>query len=94
LIEAGGGFVNLQKLCYTTGHTHHDYVIRLSLEDVSALLSVLGHVASKTDAQLLREQLGKDVPGLVKMLACANGIAPMPMPEPAVIAAATPAVSA
>src|SRR5438067_10550612 len=44
------------------GHTHHDYDIRFSLEDVSALLKVLAHVAPASDAGLLRDQLEKDVP--------------------------------
>jgi hypothetical protein len=73
------------------GRTHHNYSLSFTMEDISAFLAVLGHVASASDAQLLRDQLGKDVPALVKMLSCANGIAPMPMPEPS---AATATVAA
>ena len=61
------------------GRTRHTYYIRLSLDDVTALISLLGHAASAEDATLLRDRLGKDIPALVKLLACATGIVPTPM---------------
>ena len=66
---------------HTDERTHHDYSIRLSLEDVSALITILGHAGSASDANLLRDHLGKQVPALVKLLACATGLVPTPMVE-------------
>lgn len=63
----------------TDGVTQHDYFIRLTLDDISSLISLLGHVGSATDAKLLRDHLGKHVPAIVKLLACATGVNPMPM---------------
>jgi hypothetical protein len=63
------------------GHTNHNYIIQLSLEDISALITVLGDAASGADATLLRNQLDKHVPILVKILACATGLIPIPMSE-------------
>lgn len=63
------------------GITKHNYQISLSLEDVSALVTILGHAGSASDAALLREHLGKQVPALVKLLACATGLVPTPMAE-------------
>lgn len=64
---------------HTDGITHHDYSIRLTLEDISSLIALLGHAGSETDAKLLRDHLGKDVPAIVKLLACATGVAPIPI---------------
>jgi hypothetical protein len=64
-----------------TGPTRHNYSIRLSLHDVSAIVSILGHTGSARDASLLRDHLAKHVPALVKLLACATGVVPTPMPE-------------
>jgi hypothetical protein len=66
---------------HTDGRTHHNYQIRLSLEDVSALVTILGHAGLASDATLLRDHLGKQVPALVKLLACATGLVPTPMAE-------------
>jgi hypothetical protein len=63
------------------GRTSHDYFIYLTLEDVSALLTLLGHARSASDATLLRDHLADHVPALVKLLACATGLVPMPMVE-------------
>jgi len=75
--------VNARLVEYTDGRTHHNYNIRLSLEDVSALITILGHAGSASDAQLLREHLGKQIPALVKLLACATGLVPTPMADAA-----------
>lgn len=65
------------------GVTHHDYQIYLSLEDVSALITIFGHAASEQNAGLLRDLLGKNIPALVKLLACATGLAPLPIADQA-----------
>ncbi len=61
------------------GITRHDYEIRLSLEDVAALVTILGHASSAANATQLQDLLGKNIPAIVKILACATGIAPMPI---------------
>jgi hypothetical protein len=66
---------------HTDGKTKHDYQIRLSLEDVAALVTLLGHAGSASDADKLRDLLSKNVPALVKLLACATGLVPTPMAE-------------
>jgi hypothetical protein len=63
------------------GKTNHNYTIRLSLQDVSALITILGHTGTATDAEKLRDHLCKQIPALVKLLACATGIVPTPMNE-------------
>jgi hypothetical protein len=63
------------------GRTNHEHLIRLDLEDVSALIAILGHAGSATDASLLREHLREQLPALVKLLACATGLVPTPMAE-------------
>ena len=66
---------------YGDGRTNHDYHIRLTLEDISSLLRLVGHAGSANDASLLRDHLGQYVPALVKLLACATGLVPTPMVE-------------
>ncbi len=66
---------------HTDGITHHNYTISLTLDDVSSLIGLLGHAGSETDAKLLRDHLGKHLPAIVKLLACAVGVAPVPLPE-------------
>jgi hypothetical protein len=65
----------------TDGKSHHVYTLRLTLEDISSLIRLLGHAGSATDAKLLRDHLGKDIPAIVKLLSCATGAAPTPLPE-------------
>ena len=64
---------------HTDGATHHNYTIRLTLDDISSLIGLLGHAGAASDAKLLRDHLGKHVPAIVKLLACATGVAPMPI---------------
>lgn len=66
---------------HTDGVTHHNYQIRLTLDDISSLIGLLGHAGSATDAKLLRDHLGKHVPAIVKLLACATGVAPIPLAD-------------
>lgn len=66
---------------HTDGTTHHNYTFRLTLDDISSLIGLLGHAGSATDAKLLRDHLNKHVPAIVKLLACATGVAPTPLPE-------------
>jgi len=66
---------------HTDGITHHNYSIRLTLDDISSLIALLGHAGSATDAKLLRDHLGKHVPAIVKLLACATGVAPVPISD-------------
>jgi hypothetical protein len=63
------------------GTTHHNYSIRLTLDDISSLISLLGHAGSASDAKLLRDRLSKHIPAIVKLLACATGVAPVPLRE-------------
>lgn len=65
---------------HTDGITHHNYLIGLSLEDISSLIGLLGHAGSASDAKLLRDHLSKHVPAIVKLLACATGVAPVSLP--------------
>lgn len=64
------------------GAVYHDYTIQFSLDDVSALIEIVGHLATKTDAVALRDHLVTQIPALVKLLACATSITPAPMPPP------------
>lgn len=66
---------------HSDGVTHHNYTVRLSLDDISSLIGLLGHAGSSTDASLLRDHLAKHIPAIVKLLACATGIAPVPLPD-------------
>jgi hypothetical protein len=66
---------------HTDGRTHHNYSIELTLEDISSLIGLLGHAGSATDAKLLRDHLSKHVPAIVKLLACATGVAPVDITE-------------
>ena len=66
---------------HTDGITRHNYSIRLTLDDISSLIGLLGHAGSASDAKLLRDHLNKHVPALVKLLACATGVAPVPLGE-------------
>lgn len=66
-------------ISHSDGITTHNYTVSLTLDDVAALIEVLGHAASATDAELLRDHLSKSVPAIVKLLACATGIAPAPI---------------
>jgi len=68
-------------VCHTDGRTHHDYTIELSLDDVAALIELLGHVGAASDAKSLRDHLGKNIRAIVKLLACATGVAPVPIKE-------------
>ena len=73
--------IEARYVLHTDGITHHNYRILSSLEDVTALVALLGHAGSASDAELLREHLGKNIPAIVKLLACATGLVPTPMPE-------------
>ena len=73
--------IKAQWVRHTDGKTHHVYTIRLTLDDISSLVGLLGHAGSATDAKLLRDHLGKHVPAIVKLLACATGVAPTPLPD-------------
>lgn len=66
---------------HTDGVTRHNYAIRLTLDDISSLIGLLGHAAAATDAKLLRDHLSQHVPAIVKLLACATGVAPVPIAE-------------
>lgn len=68
-------------VAHTDGITHHNYSIRLTLDDISSLIGLLGHAGSASDAKLLRDHLSKHVPAIVKLLACATGVAPVPLEE-------------
>src|SRR5256885_16462884 len=67
--------INPRWVLPTDGITHHDYSIRLTLDDISTLIGLLGDAGSATDAKLLRDHLSKHVPAIVKLLACATGVA-------------------
>jgi len=47
LIEAGGGFVNLQKLCYTTGDAHREHHRRPSNAGVPPVLAVFARAVRR-----------------------------------------------
>jgi len=64
---------------HTDGRTHHNYAVTLSLEDISSLIGLLGHAGSQSDAAHLREHLAEHLPALVKLLACAVGVKPVPL---------------
>jgi len=66
---------------HTDGITTHNYSITLNLDDISSLIGLLGHAGSATDAKLLRDHLSKHVPAIVKLLACATGVAPVPIAD-------------
>jgi hypothetical protein len=73
--------IQVNWIPHDDGKTNHTYCINLSPDDVSALLAILAHAGSASDAELLRKHLAKQVPALVKLLACATGLTPVPMPE-------------
>lgn len=66
-----------------SGKSHHVYKISLTLDDVAALIELLGHAGSKKDAKLLRDKLKESVPAIVKLLACATGLEPTEIAEEA-----------
>ena len=78
-----GGIVIIERYVeFKDGKTHHDYYIHLSLDDLAALISLLGQNAdSKNDAKRLHDHLNKDIPALVKLLACATGLIPQSIPN-------------
>ena len=53
----------------------------LSLDDISALIAIMGHAGAANDASLLRDHLGEELPAIVKLLACATGLLPTPLTE-------------
>ena len=59
---------------HTDGVTHHNYSIRLNLDDVTSLLGLLGHVGFHSDAEILRKRLAKHLPAIIKLLSCAAGL--------------------
>jgi hypothetical protein len=73
--------ISVPRVRHQDGRTHHNYQIRLSLNDVASLIAVVGHAGSAKDAELLRTELEKNVPAIVKLLACATGLVPTPMVE-------------
>ncbi|MDB5347275.1 MAG: hypothetical protein JWP89_5652 [Schlesneria sp.] len=73
--------INARSVEHSDGVTHHDYHVSLTLDDISALIGILGHAGSEYDAKLLRDHLKKQVPAIVKLLACATGLLPTPIPE-------------
>lgn len=72
---------------HADGITHHNYEIRLNLDDISSLINLLGHAGSATDAELLRDHLGKHIPAIVKLLACATGVGLVSTANEALVAA-------
>jgi hypothetical protein len=67
------------KVPHTDGNTHHNYTIGLTLDDISSLIGLLGDVGSAGDANLLQGHLAKHAKAILKMLACANGVATVPI---------------
>lgn len=66
---------------HSDGVSHHNYEIVLTLEDISTLIEIVGHAASTTSADLLRDNLSEQIPAIVKLLACATGVAPVPIDD-------------
>lgn len=77
--EAHQLIIRPRWVLHTDGITHHNYSIRLTLDDISSLIGLLGHAGSASDAKLLRDHLSKHVPAIVKLLTCATGAAPVPL---------------
>src|SRR5690348_12547280 len=73
-IEIKAGYV-----LHEDGVTHHNYIIYLTLEDVAALVTLFGYAGSESNAGLLRKLLEAHIPALVKLLACATGLVPVPI---------------
>jgi hypothetical protein len=73
--------INANWILSTDGKSHHNYTIKLTLEDIAALVDLVGHAGAKTDAKLLRDSLAKNIPAIVKLLACATGVQPLEIPE-------------
>src|SRR3954451_9648598 len=61
-------------------NTRHDYYVKLTVEDMAALITILGQEVSASAPNPLRDALCAEAPALVKLLACANGLMPTPMP--------------
>lgn len=72
--------IKAPRVRHTDGKTHHTYEIVLTLDDVTALIVLVGHAGTSSDARLLRDRLAENVPALVKLLACATGLTPTPIP--------------
>lgn len=66
---------------HTDGRSHHNYSIKLTLDDVAAVIDLIGHAGAKLEAGLLRDCLKEKVPAIVKILACATGLQPQEIPE-------------
>lgn len=75
--------ITAKRIRHTDGKSHHNYTISLTLEDVAALIEILGHAAEKSDAKLLRDKLKATIPAIVKLLACAIGFQPVEIKEDA-----------
>lgn len=69
-------YIRAESILHTDKKTHHDYTIKLTLEDVASLIELLGHAGAKSDARHLRKQLKAKIEAIVKLLACATGIQP------------------
>ncbi|WP_417398224.1 hypothetical protein [Gimesia chilikensis] len=57
------------------------YTIKLSLNDISNLINILGQAASQDNAAVLRDSLGKHLPAIIRLLSCAAGFVPINIPE-------------
>ena len=79
--QAKAIFINANWILSTDGKSHHNYTIKLTLADIAALVDLVGHAGAKTDAKLLRDSLAKNIPAIVKLLACATGVQPLEIPE-------------
>ncbi len=73
--------INAYWIQSTDGKSHHNYTIKLTLDDIAALVELVGHAGAKTDAKLLRDSLAKNIPAIVKLLACATGVQPLEIRE-------------
>lgn len=73
--------INALDIPHRDGHTKHNYEIRLTLADFAALLTELGAGISESEAPILRKELRRNIPALVKLLACATGLVPLPLRE-------------
>lgn len=73
--------IKANRVLSIDGKSNHDYTIRITLDDIAALVNIVGHAGAKNNAKSLRDALAKEIPAIAKLLACATGLQPLEISE-------------
>jgi hypothetical protein len=63
----------------TAPKTQHRYYIHLTLDDITTLIDTIDRDVVGSDANLLHDHLREHLPAIVRLLACATGLATVPL---------------